>query len=465
MHAPSLRVPTHPTDLDIDHAPSAQFAGPHSRSYQDDSSGGWSGLHAVFVAAFDRALPLDPDTALRFEHPSALLQNGLVAITPFHVPDQARRIAFEKPFPYEVRRTTYGEAYHENNAAAGFGEEVYPGGWSQLTTYMTDEYALGTATLPYVNAGHSDAFMLRLRRSADPCCTGEIRSLFCRAVYNEAEVGQGNHCHVTGGDTDASFLYEEGRTAMHQHRNKAIVLYTPKRAGHAGVRSFRIDVLMSPALPFDALRIGDADVARFPYEAEAGEALYFRDGDVYVAIHPICVGTHDANAGTADTVGTQYIASLRRRPPRPVSPRSVFRVVNGHPVFSMYAYRGPERDFDADDIASWRCGFAIEIATAREVPSFDAFVERARRNRLEETARADGIRDVRFTTTDGTMRLVHDPRAERILAREWNGQDARFAGFETIAGASTDPSLLPVDIFGRQAWEEFRGKAAEGEQA
>ncbi|MBL0175911.1 MAG: hypothetical protein IPP94_11715 [Ignavibacteria bacterium] len=324
------------------HAPSAQFAGPHSRSYQDDSSGGWSGLHAVFHAALDHAMPLDPETALRFEHPSALLQNGLVAITPFHVPAQARRIALEKPFPYTVRRTTYGEAYHENHAAAGFSDEVYPGGWSELTTHMTEDYALGTASLPYVNAGHADAFMLRLRRSADPCCTGEVRSLFCRGVYNESAVGQRNRCHVTGGDIDASFLYEEGRTATHQHGGTAIVLYAPKRAGHAGVRSFRVDLMFSPALPFDRLRIGGTDVPRLPHESAENAPLFFQDGTVFCAIHPLrgpgfaLRAMHPSpSTDTSCTRCTRILVSSAISPPRRSMPGPAVSRSNFRPSRSM----------------------------------------------------------------------------------------------------------------------------------
>ncbi len=38
------------------HAPSQQFAGPHSRSYQDDSVGGFSALHCTMLAAFEEPL-------------------------------------------------------------------------------------------------------------------------------------------------------------------------------------------------------------------------------------------------------------------------------------------------------------------------------------------------------------------------------------------------------------------------
>ncbi len=97
------------------HAPSQQFAGPHSRSYADDSFGGCSALHFTMLAAFDEPLFIEPDLCERYNHPSTLVQNALVAILPFHVPEQARVLAWRKPFPYVFRKTTYGESYHENS--------------------------------------------------------------------------------------------------------------------------------------------------------------------------------------------------------------------------------------------------------------------------------------------------------------------------------------------------------------
>lgn len=101
------------------HAPSQQFSGPHCRAYLDDSLGGWSALHCTLAVACNAPILLEPQRSLGTNHPSAILENALVAITPFHVPDEARRLAFGKPLPCELRLTTYGESYHENHATRG----------------------------------------------------------------------------------------------------------------------------------------------------------------------------------------------------------------------------------------------------------------------------------------------------------------------------------------------------------
>ena len=69
--------------------------------------------------------------------------------------EKARKLAFEKPLPTYLRCTTYGEQYHENikltidgSTVSTFDDEVYPGGWSDLTTYLAPDFCLGTASRP-----------------------------------------------------------------------------------------------------------------------------------------------------------------------------------------------------------------------------------------------------------------------------------------------------------------------------
>ena len=71
----------------------------------------------------------------------------------------------------------------------------------------------------------------------------DFRSIYTRGVYNDAVVGQSNLSHVPQGEIDESYLYEEGRCATYQHKNRAIVCYAPKRSGHYQVRSFRLDCI------------------------------------------------------------------------------------------------------------------------------------------------------------------------------------------------------------------------------
>lgn len=411
------------------HAPSMQFAGPHSRSYQEDSTGGFSAVHGVVLAATGRPLYCDPSLSERFEHPSTLHQCGLTGIAPLHIPVDAVRLMWDKPLPLLIRATTYSEQYHENAAAQGFSfdDEVYPGGWRDLTTYMTDEWALGTASLPYVNAGHSDSVMVRIRRSPAVASPGDFRSLYARGVFNGAKVGQQNECHVTGGTIDASYLYEESRLAVYQHEDRAIVFVTPKRAGHNGICSFRLDLIAGWTVPFDQLYIDDRPVEGLPADAEASSRICFQDAGTFGLIIPL---TLSPSAG-----------------PKPVR----VWTANGHMMLSLYNYDGPSQDLSRDDLSVWRNGFILHLSTAREWDSFAGFRAWSKTVRVAEPAIHDRVREVVYECPDGTMKAAYDPWREVFVSRTWNGAEEQVTHLEIRAGSGGDPLLKPLTFFGSEA--------------
>lgn len=419
------------------HAPSGQFAGPHSRSYQDDSTGGFSALHTVLFAASDREVFLAPELCVRFNHTSSLLQCALTALVPTHPTDEALRLAWEKPFPFLMEKTTYCEQYHENSRRTeeggrrvfAFDDEVYPGGIRELTTYMTEEFALGTASLPYVNGGHADGVSLRIRRSPRVRGMGDFRSAYTRGVYNDAHIGQKNRCHVAGTEIDESYLYEEGRCAVFQHRDRAIVLYAPKRAGHAGVTGFRLDLIFSYSAPFDDLLLDGVPLGTLPAHAKTGARIYFRDHGTYGVVIPL--GPVPASGDT------------------PVS----LYAENGHLMYSLSSYEGPARDFTRQEIGSWRTGFALHVACANEFPSFASFITYAGLLHAGETSEPSGVRSVTFSGPGGTLAAVYDACSERFLSRTWDGREEHIDHLRVEGGTPGVPLIRPLTLFGSEAMQ------------
>lgn len=421
------------------HAPTQQFSGPHCRAYLDDSLGGWSALHCTMAVAFDAPLLLEPARSLDTDHPSAVLENALVAITPFHVPHEARRLAFDKPLPCSLRWQTYGESYHENNAAHRFDDDLYPGGWSQLTSWQTEEFALGTAARPYVNAGHSDAFMVRLRRRPEVHACADFRSIFCRGVFNDAVVGQPNRVHVTGGATDASYLYEEGRTFTLQHRHRALVCYAPKGVGHRGVGRFRVDVMFTFDAPFDEFRIdgrpAKAEAATLP----ATSRVTFRDGNVLGVLIP-----------------------LAPQPAASATPVTL-RVAGGCFIVSIANHEGPVRDFDRDALRGWANGFYCELWTTADFPDLDALARHVAAIRIDDTPAGTGRhRRTIVRSGDTTLELAHNPWAEQIECATVNGEPVEVPHFEAVAAINGAPLLIPPTLYGTEAFAAFSAAQASG---
>ncbi len=434
------------------HAPSHQIAGPHSRSYMEDSTGGYSALHCTMLAAMDDPLFLAPELPARYNHPSALIQNSLVAILPYHVPDLARRLFWQKPLPYSFRKTTYCERYHENSRRTAnlppqellglmhgapvslpapspdspfaFDDEAYHGGWAELTTHLTEEFALGSASLPYVNAGHSDSVMLRIRRSAGIADTRDFRSMFTRGVYNGARIGQKNFCHTTQSEIDESYLYEEGRSATYQRENRIIVCYAPKRAGHLGVTSFRLDLLFTYPAPFDSLRVNGEEISTFPRRCPPGAKVCFRDYQTFL-----------------------FVALA---PPVPASGEPVLLWRNGDfLILSLYNYEGPPRPWPRNEMNGWRTAFAMELRAESEM-TWERFLRHADEARLSETVEGN-VRNLTYSSGDDVMEFSYDPYREEILSRRWNGSWDGTDHFTVRAGKETSGPWCPATLFGNEA--------------
>jgi hypothetical protein len=417
------------------HAPSCQFAGPHSRSYQEDSSGGFSALHCTMMAAFGTDLYVNAALPVRYNHPSNLIENALVAITPFHVPVDARRIALGKPFPYHFRMTTYCESYHENSRRSttdgeifAFDDEIYAGGLSDLTTYMTEEYALGSASRPYVNAGHSDGMVVRMRRNGTIHSMSDFRSLYTRGVFNDSTVGRKNYSHVARCTIDESYLTEEGRCAVYQHEHCAIVCYTPKRAGHEGIRAFRLDLIFGYDAPFDHLVIGGDTSAGFPSVHQPDARLIFQDGNTY-----------------------GVITLLPAFPSPDAAPVRLWKT-DEHMILSQYNRNGTNaEDIPREELGRWRTGFVIEMATVGEFGSFDRFLTHARSVRVEEFVGHDCVRSIHYRTGSHEMLFRYDPIREQILSRQWDQREERIDHMEVTAGGERPLAFCPETLFGSEA--------------
>ncbi|MCK6560221.1 hypothetical protein L6R21_13575 [bacterium] len=413
------------------HEPTQQFAGPFSRAYAEDSVGGFSALHCTFAYAMQRDIFIAAELPRRFEHPSALIENAFVAILNFHVPAEAKAIAFDKPLPYCFRMTTYCEQYHENGRRqeddrqiATFDDEVYPGGWGDLTTFMTKEYCLGTAVRPYVNAGQSDGFSLRYRRADHVQTLRDFRGAYTRMVFNGAVVGQDNFCHVAGFPINKDYLYEEGRAFTYQHENKAIVCNTPKRAGHAAVSELRLDLIFSYHAPFDHIQVDETVIAGFPREFENIERIVIADFHTYLAILP---------------VPASGLAGFK--------PKNRLWVSQDHCMISFYNYQGTVRNFTREEMSATRNGFACLLETRDHFPRLKDFLKFLDSVKLNETISSRGVRTVNFQIGADAMVFSVDPISERILQRTWNGKDDTVYHFQVETAAEDSEQFCPKQLY------------------
>jgi len=410
------------------HESTQQFAGPFSRAYAEDSLGGFSALHCTFGFAFQKEIYLNSDLPVKFNHPSALIENAFIAILNFHVPVQAKNIAFHKPLPYYFRMTSYCEQYHENARSAKnistFDPEIYPGGWSDLTSYLDEEFCLGTASRPYINGGQNDTFMLRYRRSNQINDLKDFRSLVTRMVFNDSCFGQDNFCHVTGFPITKDYLYEEGRPFLFQHKNKAIIGYVPKRVGHAGVSELRLDLIFSYHAPFDCFSVDDEEISFFPFQKKDFKKILLSDYKIYLAIfsiHPSLL---------SDFQGKISISQI-----------------DDFLIISIYNYQGKTQDFSKEMMSQAINGFVCLVESKQNFPNFQDFKEYVDSARVSRQVQKYYIHKIAFQVNDEKMIFRFDPLSERIIERTLNGKDQTVYHFEIEAQDGADEVFLLNDLY------------------
>ncbi len=413
------------------HEPTQQFSGPFSRAYAEDSLGGFSALHCTFGFAFQKEIFLDPDLPVKFNHPSALIENAFMAILKFHVPDQAQTIAFQKPFPYYFQMTTYCEQYHENarsfkdgDTISTFDPEIYPGGWADLNTYLDEEFCLGTASRPYVNGGQNDTFTLRYRRCIKIDALKDFRSMFTRMVFNASHFGQDNFCHVTGFQITKDYLYEEGRPFSFQHKNKAIVGYIPKRVGHSEVSELRLDLIFSYQGPFDHFFVDDEEVSSFPFQKNKFEKIVIADYHTYLAIL---------------SINPSLLSNFQGK--ICISQADDFLII------SIYNYQGKIKDFSKEIMSQTINGFACLVESRKNLPQFQDFRKCLDSIQLSRQVQKPYIHKIEFRVGGEKMLFRFDPLSERIVERRLNGEDKTVYNFRIETNDHADEVFLPKDLY------------------
>jgi hypothetical protein len=356
------------------HPALAQLAGPHARAYYDGTSGAGGYLKLLLWRLLG-------DPALRpagaYDTPTREEMHVSVALDTLHPPAAALGWLREKRYPFQVRETV--------DAARG----------ADITTYMTADYALGTASCGYAvgdppePSRQENAVLLQFRRDADP----GFGTLFARYLSDD-------------GDRQASpgpDLWDEGAPVAAQSRNRAIVAYglTPRLRATA---SYRLSVRMLGVGPQTEIWCGDRRIDAFPAPVEPGEAVVIAEGGVFVALVPL----------EPDDMGRGAPIELD---------------VRGHTLaLDIYNYRGPAKPFwEYQSLAgaffkrNVRNAFALEVAGRADFADAAAFRRHVAAARIADSTDADGVREIAYASDGGSVTLRYSLRDMRPLARVLDG--------------------------------------------
>jgi hypothetical protein len=360
----------------------AQLAGPHSRSYFD----GWTGAGGLLKLMLWRLLG---DDALRPDTPYAARSReeghvGVAREVP-HIPPYVERLLSQKSFPYGCDETTHTERE------------------SDITTFMTESYALGTASRSYGVGDPPEPWpgpnnvLLQFKRDAAP----GYGSLFARYVVNDR--GLGAYPNESG--RTAEDWWEEGTFVGAQHRNRAIVAYglVPRlRPAH----SYKLSVNMLGVAGAD-LRIGKNAIdaaGSDPSVVAPGEAVCVAAGDVYIAIVPL----------QPTDMGSDAPIELR---------------IDGERLsLDIYNYRGPAKTFWEHRSQSGpfyrgnvRNAFVLEIAERSEYADIDAFAAHIADATIADGLDDEYVREIAYASDGGSITLRYSIWDMSPVGRRFDG--------------------------------------------
>jgi hypothetical protein len=365
------------------HRPTCQLAGPHCRAYRHDTVGAGGFLKVVVYNELGYPELRRPTPYYPWEAEEAYVG---VALGRYHLPDYLRHLFEEKPPQWQVRETA--------DAASAV----------DLTSYLTPDYCLGTASRSYQVGDPPEAWpqfnaaIVYYRKDEAP----GYGVLYTRYAVNEFEIG---HMAEETGRTKRE-LWDLGAPRCLQHRNLAIVAYglSPMPITTA-VHTLRLDVLLIGRDRATDIRVGGRPVSSLPQPVQPLEPVVLADGSVYIGLIPL----------EPTNMGQEAPIVLDQR--------------GGELALSIFNYSGPSKNFWEYRTLSGpffkgnvRNGLILEVASRGDYPSAAAFREHLARARLSDSVSGDGVREIEYESGAQAVALRYDLRDLRVLERRVNGE-------------------------------------------
>ncbi len=389
------------------HPETSRMAGPHSRAYAIDMVGHphlFSGL-AWYVLG-DKVFS-NPVADLFKPHEKQVMHGGLenltlpniawIINTNYHYPDYLKHHAFNKEYPYETR---YMTECIPGNIIDNVPEEMMHeyGGWrGRNYTYMTGEFAMGTAQSQFHGGALSESFYITYKNKKIAKRLYDTGVIYSRYIFNDKLPGQSNEYNIFG-KTDTMAFRDEGRKISLQDKGSAIVSYKPKQYERNSVKSAKLSVMI-PVHFFDDIKIhtDSGEVEQLPYTSEQKESVYVNVHKSFFAFIPLEV----------TDLGRKVFLRIEK--------------ANDHILISFYNYEGPPKSFSEKEMILSTNGFVC-VARA-DMPDMDTFISEASDFELKDLmVLQEGAksRKIWFKNNETDLNLMYSPLTEGVFVNTVN---------------------------------------------
>jgi hypothetical protein len=365
------------------HRPTYQISGPHCRAYRHDTTGAGGYLKAVLYK--ELGFP-ELRRSTTYYPWSGEEGHAGIALGRYHLLDYLRLLFDEKPAEWEVRETA--------DAEAGL----------DLASYLTPDYCLGTASINYAVGEppepwpQANTAILYYRRDREP----GYGLLYTRYTINEYD---SRHMADEQGRIRYD-LWDLGQFRGVQHRQRAIWIYgLPPMPITASVHTLKLDIMLLDPDGDTEVWVGRRRFQGREQRVMPGEPIVVAAGCVYLALIPL----------EPTNMGQEAPIVLERRP--------------GELVLSIHNYLGPSKNFWEYRTLSGpfyrgnvRNGIVVEVASRgdfRGLADFRRYVSRAS---LTDLVSGDGVRDVAYSSGDGSLGLRYSLHDMSVLERRIDGR-------------------------------------------
>jgi hypothetical protein len=285
---------------------------------------------------------------------------------------------------------------------------------------MEADWGMGTADQRLLGSCPNNNWQVSYRKTRPLNDIRQQGSWSCSYTINDKCMAEEHHLEMIEGRPESTMLHgpvhfaDAGRFAGIQHQRTAILLYRPRPLENWKMSSLALTLLypLHYGNQVDGLWLGDESVKDWCAESATAADVFVKDGPVYLGFRPLIPPWRE------DVDGPPLSCELRIK----VERRGLWGCVQ------FFNYRGPTIAVRREcDLARLGNGFLVEVATADDFPSLDAFRRWFRQSRVVDDT-FHWQRQVRYHRDAGAgqpvldLGLRWDAWQDRIISRVLNGR-------------------------------------------
>jgi hypothetical protein len=408
------------------HTPTAHLAGPHSRAYMIDSVGHPHNLASFLYLVFGEKVFINPVNDLFPPHKQQVIHCGLeILMWPnsvwlcsgdCHCPDYLADIFLNKTFPYSVITTS--ECLPSPEYIYEDSELEYPAFSGPNTTYMSEDFAIGTAYSQFHDGAGGESFYVIYRKKVPASHLQDTGVVFSRYIMNDKIPGAENY--YNGRLSGPEGFRDEGRKFGIQYKDCSMMVYKPKHFEADNISSMKLSIILPCHFStVEEIWLGNNKLPNLEGESINPCTVFVKDGPVYMAFKPLELTNHGRKAAVKVEKVENFI------------------------MISFYNYEGPAKSFDPKDIMLTSTGFITHIKSSSEFKGLNDFMSFVEEGTVQDKITSQMkayTRWVRYTRNDIDLHFAYSPISEGIMIETINGRRRPKTVFEATG---LDSSVLP----------------------